>query len=1188
MGSILKNSPYGYTCFVTPRKGDPKRVCELTIRDLKTTLYESTIDTRSMYEENLLAFQHDGIARCYGFYKTSSLYCEIREYCEGGTLADLMEDRKRSSRFGGKQMRQYQLRVGELLYQVCQALQYLHSHGYVYRNLRCSTVEFKDKGRTQIALAGLGHLARASDLDQPPLGVTTIYAAPEILRGERFTPPADMYALGICMYILLSGEVPAKKVFEEQNQLEPHASRRTSKASASGGYMSMDNGDHNPLSRKASNAKESEVFYDTASQHERTLLRTIAETETEEIDVRSSDTETIVPLMEMDLKDGFSLPKYIRGVSDRALACLSSLLVKDPAKRTTASRQPYLQGCHEHEKKSRGQKEEVTQMIVVSDDGKDLDDELAKVLCSSLCRRRQADVLAYVACLAPATMRARLSKGTLCELGLEDIPVAAGSEMLKDSGYKPGSAYEFNVKYLADEQSVVQVGGVRLMAETLKRSSDQSVTLVLLSGLTDAWNLVDGYRSLVKQKVARVVIMGGIEVEGEQGDEMVKRDDDGYMIPDKAQNNTFDFDAAQRLYRALQEEAIQMTVVTRWAAYAAKLPLSIYDRMAKTCNPIGVRLQKAQRFSLEHLWRRACMPAADERREGLPARCDKEWFSKVFLSGKGMDRGGEDSIWDLTGTFQAYDPIAQMCAVSALRKKYFDPYVVPVMGREKMMSHEVVGLSETNHQVKNGADLARYLTTALLTGLAMTENEATAQPLMVISDDGKDLDDELAKVLMTSLERRDLAKCHGYVANLAPAQDRARLAKGTLEQLGMSTPVFVGSDMIAPKVTPYEFDVPYIAKFPPTSGIDGFASILSQQDDGQVTLVCLSGLGDAWILFKQHKETFLKKIGRVVIMGGVEVENGTTVKRDEKGLMIPDKAQNNTFDMEAANNLYRELQLEGVTVTVVTRFAAYAAKLPLTLYDRMAKTKHPVGLRLQKAQRESLEHLWRRSCLPDQDPDREGLPGRCDKAWFSKVFLNGQGMDRAGSDSIWDLTGTFQAYDPVAVLAALPGVRDRFLAPHTIAVEDRRGEITFHEVIGLSEDVPGIQPDAPLREWLHAALLNGLSAPGEASAVPSALRLLDAKEKKDGDLQALENGVDSDTETGGETPSNSHDPSTKERTSSRGSKESKGSRSTLMGEKNSIASVRAILTFRYQSRAKQAQKVVKLALQELTVAQEGI
>ena len=62
------------------------------------------------------------------------------------------------------------------------------------------------------------------------------------------------------------------------------------------------------------------------------------------------------------------------------------------------------------------------------------------------------------------------------------------------------------------------------------------------------------------------------------------------------------------------------------------------------------------------------------------------------------------------------------------------------------------------------------------------------------------------------------------------------------------------------------------------------------------------------------------------------------MKRDEKGLMIPDNAQNNAFDMEAAKNLYRELQLEGIPLTIVTRFAAYAAKLPLALYDQMAKT----------------------------------------------------------------------------------------------------------------------------------------------------------------------------------------------------------------------------------------------------------
>ena len=40
----------------------------------------------------------------------------------------------------------------------------------------------------------------------------------------------------------------------------------------------------------------------------------------------------------------------------------------------------------------------------------------------------------------------------------------------------------------------------------------------------------------------------------------------------------------------------------------------------------------------------------------------------------------------------------------------------------------------------------RYLTNALLTGLAMTGEQTMTQPVLCISDDGKDLDDELAKV----------------------------------------------------------------------------------------------------------------------------------------------------------------------------------------------------------------------------------------------------------------------------------------------------------------------------------------------------------------------------------------------------------------------------------------------------------
>merc|ERR1719215_2048954 len=62
-------------------------------------------------------------------------------------------------------------------------------------------------------------------------------------------------------------------------------------------------------------------------------------------------------------------------------------------------------------------------------------------------------------------------------------------------------------------------------------------------------------------------------------------------------------------------------------------------------------------------------------------------------------------------------------------------------------------------------------------------------------------------------------------------------------------------------------------------------------------------------------------------------------------------------------------------MTIVSRFAAYAAKLPFTVYDRMASDKHPVGVRLQKAQQKSLEHLWSRAARPIDDPAREGVLG---------------------------------------------------------------------------------------------------------------------------------------------------------------------------------------------------------------------
>jgi len=211
--------------------------------------------------------------------------------------------------------------------------------------------------------------------------------------------------------------------------------------------------------------------------------------------------------------------------------------------------------------------------------------------------------------------------------------------------------------------------------------------------------------------------------------------------------------------------------------------------------------------------------------------------------------------------------------------------------------------------------------------------------------------------------------------------------------------------------------------------------------------------------------------------------------------MIPDTAANNNFDTEAANCFYRKLQQQSIPVTIVSRWAAYAAKLPLSLYDRMAKSGNLVAIRLQKAQQASLQHLWSRAVMAADDPEREGLPARCNKEWFCETFLGGAGMDRSGSESVWDLATTFQCYDGIAVLGALPGIRERYLDPMVFTIRGEYGT-AVHEVMGINSELNGVRDSRALRSWMEDALLEGFNK-ADADTVKANLTIKASKAGRD-------------------------------------------------------------------------------------------
>ncbi len=100
------------------------------------------------------------------------------------------------------------LRRIDLFLQICAAVSHAHQHLIVHRDLKPSNIMVTAEGRIKLLDFGI---AKHLDLTQPG-DVTQViraspdYCAPEQLRGEAVSAATDVYALGVILHELLSGQ----------------------------------------------------------------------------------------------------------------------------------------------------------------------------------------------------------------------------------------------------------------------------------------------------------------------------------------------------------------------------------------------------------------------------------------------------------------------------------------------------------------------------------------------------------------------------------------------------------------------------------------------------------------------------------------------------------------------------------------------------------------------------------------------------------------------------------------------------------------------------------------------------------------------------------------------------------------------------------------------------------------------
>lgn len=135
--------------------------------------------------------------------RSETIMYHVLEYAENGSLADIV---KRSGSL-------HEDLAKVLILQLCHAVEFIHSEGHGHLDIKLENI-LLDK-YFNIKLADMGScvdVATTNGLTDRRRG-TTIYMAPEVFHLEREQTfnalAADIYSLGITLFVMLTGEFPS-------------------------------------------------------------------------------------------------------------------------------------------------------------------------------------------------------------------------------------------------------------------------------------------------------------------------------------------------------------------------------------------------------------------------------------------------------------------------------------------------------------------------------------------------------------------------------------------------------------------------------------------------------------------------------------------------------------------------------------------------------------------------------------------------------------------------------------------------------------------------------------------------------------------------------------------------------------------------------------------------------------------